>query len=693
MAPASSMPGSINRHRSSRPRSMQACLSCRSRKVRCDVDSRGQPSQQIPRRRPGRLIRDASSQHQQSSCEDVDQVSQAALSATETLTVGAPDDDAPSIGLGLPFQLDTEIPWQRDQLETLDAAGSTDDGINGGTSSSSEPTWAEEHRLDGSNAGSIRPGKRRTDGKSMVLYSHYQYLSVGNMHIIPHEDVSYLEAQGCFHVPTRPTLDNFVERYFAHLHVLLPLLHEGDFWDMYSDKENSAPRQKISLLVFQAMLFASCNLLYELETESAPLPLAQAAILMMGWVPPSNNNLNPYKKWLGIAIQHARSINADRYAEGLEAPTLPCTAQNTVVSNRELQQSDQVMIEKSDALLKDWYARATVQFPPQQDSYERHTTKRPEDDKSVVLHTHLMYIYYHTASIALCNYRILRESISANHMNETRESASQITQLDRSCSELQESTVKVTRCFDVLTQRRLTRWLPISALSSLSKEFTFEPLANSNSISASNQGRLNILVEAMKAFMPQYYGAEWIKETARYVANLAQIDSQSRCHAGRESNTDWIQVLKSRPSSYLRMTWTVDLCISKGRLPEEYDFPAWLRGQLCLAKDPKPSLQVEKSWAPPPVESETLESALNYDMEQSLDLIPSLVDFLPSEQLQGSEDGDVEFLREPTAAAKFGVSDGQIRNRDMFTDEASCAIDLDGMEWTLFGVMQDSAEK
>jgi hypothetical protein len=110
-----------------------------------------------------------------------------------------------------------------------------------------------------SDSGSIRQVRQRASTKPTVLYSHCGYITIGNLHKIPHEDVNYLEAQGCLHIPTRPTLDNFVEQYFTHIHVLLPLLNEGDFWDMYFQNEGSASPDKISLLVFQAVLFSSCS--------------------------------------------------------------------------------------------------------------------------------------------------------------------------------------------------------------------------------------------------------------------------------------------------------------------------------------------------------------------------------------------------------------------------------------------------
>ncbi|KAH6972114.1 hypothetical protein BKA56DRAFT_677088 [Ilyonectria sp. MPI-CAGE-AT-0026] len=756
-----------------------------------------------------------------------------------------------------------DMPWWEGQLESLPAV-STEDGINSGDigheshqttathterdfgqsqygeridviplsgTASSEPTSIESHRQAASDAGSIHHRKRRTDGNqrpSTVLYSHYRYLSVGNLHSIPHQDVSYLEAQGCLHVPTRPTLDNFVEQYFAQMHVLLPLIHEGEFWDMYSDKGDAVPRRTISLLVFQAMLFASCTfvpqetiqklgfsslrtartefyrrtkLLYDLETESEPLPLAQAALLMMGWVPPSNTTLNPYQKWLAIGIQHARSINADRYAESLE-PAIPlspdqsmhhnalrrlwwcciildrvsplCTRfrlhithdrfdfknsiplgmsdlegemyrssiftpatkrrhialftkflefiviltdvltlvfpfDDSVMSKWESQKSDHAVVERSDALLKDWYARASAQFPPHDDSQAQRPGRR-ERDKSVILHTQLMYIYYHTAAIALCHYKILRESVNLQPINKAANDAEQTVQLDKRCKELQDSTCKMTQCFGNLTQRRLTRWLPITAvaclatplalhvmtarLSCLSKELAFDPLSGSNSVSVTNQNRLDVLVEAMKTFVPQYDGVEWVKEVARHVANLAQINSQSLCQADRASITDWSQMLTSQPNTYLRMTWTVDVCMSKGRLPEERDFPAWLRDQLGLAKGPKPHSQREQPRVSSLAEPRTFDPGLNYDPQQSIDdLIPSLAEFLPTGQVPGGENDSSEFLTGSIDTMIQGYSGSQTRDRDVFAGEASQPIDVDGMEWALFGVMEELVER
>lgn len=101
------------------------------------------------------------------------------------------------------------------------------------------------------------------------------------------------------------------------------------------------------------------------------------------------------------------------------------------------------------------------------------------------------------------------------------------------------------------------------------------PAAASSSSSSTNQKRMTVFTEAMKAFRPRYEGTEWIAETVRHVSSLAQSLAES---AG-SFVADWTDLLARHTSSYLLMTMTIDVCISQGRLPEERDFPAWLRGR------------------------------------------------------------------------------------------------------------------
>lgn len=69
-----------------------------------------------------------------------------------------------------------------------------------------------------------------------------------------------------------------------------------------------------------------------METEDSQLCLAQAALLLTCWVPGSKAafQLKPNSTWLSLAIQHARSINADRCTTS--TPTASTTAGTTMSS-------------------------------------------------------------------------------------------------------------------------------------------------------------------------------------------------------------------------------------------------------------------------------------------------------------------------------------------------------------------------
>jgi hypothetical protein len=95
--------------------------------------------------------------------------------------------------------------------------------------------------------------------------------------------------------------------------------------------------------------------------------------------------------------------------------------------------------------------------------------------------------------------------------------------------------------------------------------------------SALKQHRLNILIEAMKTYQPQYDGVDWVSETIRHIVNLAQLDTSSPTPKNSVIS-DWTDILASQPSFYLRLALTMDLSLSKGRLPSDGDFPLSLRG-------------------------------------------------------------------------------------------------------------------
>lgn len=102
-----------------------------------------------------------------------------------------------------------------------------------------------------------------------------------------------------------------------------------------------------------------------------------------------------------------------------------------------------------------------------------------------------------------------------------------------------------------------------------------------NPQAAVKQHRLNILIEAMRTYQPQYDGVDYVSEAIRHIVNLAQLESMpDSAHVveSGQSITEWTDILSTQPIVYLRIAMTLDLSFSKGRLPEESDFPMCLRG-------------------------------------------------------------------------------------------------------------------
>ncbi|KAL2214556.1 hypothetical protein CC79DRAFT_151218 [Sarocladium strictum] len=300
-------------------RAAKACLACRARKVRCDASKTSQP------------------------CTNCRLNSQKCLVVSRASRLST-----------LSWQRQRSQRKVRNQPAVLEEPGSGADcnpeARRESCNSDDDPKFPSPNvqpspvSYDEESSAARRPAAR-----PMVLYSHFPFLAMNNIHMIAAEELNFLELQGCLHFPIERFMNDFVQQYFLYVHPFMPLIDEGEFWEMYHGNGTQATeRSTISLLVFQTMLFSSCTfvpmttirrlgypdllsaraafyrkakLLYDMNTEASPLHLAQAALLLMSWIPPDNLFLNPFRTWLGLAIQHARSINADCLMNSTESPT------------------------------------------------------------------------------------------------------------------------------------------------------------------------------------------------------------------------------------------------------------------------------------------------------------------------------------------------------------------------------------
>ncbi|KAI1177379.1 hypothetical protein F4777DRAFT_214880 [Nemania sp. FL0916] len=756
-----------------RKRASKACLSCRARKVRCDVSQRGRPCMNCYLDSETCIVTSRASRFRKAEREGNQrgQPSHPSHRVHDRSHTSVVDDTANTAGdresvssqpefvdhVDDPCAVEHVHPPHIAFEENMDIQQDQQlySGFNGHPESpfsrlpnaqyvfnNPSPTPLQSFGSLGNSGspfmGSDNPATINAD----ITYSYYPFLSISNLHNVIPQDVNFLESQGCFRIPTREILDEFVQQYFLHIHPLLPFINEGDFWNLYCRQGSLGAGQTMSLLVFQAMLFSCCNfvsktsikalgfpnirtaratlyrrtkLLFDFDTESSLVCVAQAALLLTYWAPNwSLASKKPNTAWLGVAIQNARSAEAHIYSamptfspvtepveykkqNSLKRLWWCCVFRDRLVSlnmRRSIQVSrahfdvdsnnslsfsdlsDEISLSKvyntetkrrlieifiqlgalcsvmtdllalvfplddapgwgrrnraedadkvreCKAALRTWYRTATIRFP----MFSRGSApNRKAGDKhfrhdSVILYTNLMYMFYYSAQAALCQHEVL-QAVMASASPNTESNLRGFSNVYESRNELQDAASGVTECMNELIQRRLARWLPITAisctamplvlhiidvkLSSQNKRIRATPEEQRRT--ALKQQRLNVLIEAMKTYQPQYDGVDYISETIRHIVNLAQIDPPSNvpnssgasavvAASSSDNNSvnggikpiisDWTDILASNPGSYLLLSLTMDISMSKGRLAKETDFPVKLRGLFAQGLSP-----------------------------------------------------------------------------------------------------------
>ncbi|KAF5644857.1 cutinase transcription factor 1 beta [Fusarium sp. NRRL 25303] len=493
-------------------------------------------------------------------------------------------------------------PWQNWQMDPLDFAPIPESTVYDGWSSSM-PT-EKQPRLDP---------------------------IVGNLHAIPYQDVTYLEAQGCLHVPNPLILDVFMKAYFTYAHVSVPLIDEGEFWEMFSSATSNSQRISMSLLVLRSMLFASSTLLFDMEAETSHLPLAQAALMLMKWVPesPTTTSPVPYRTWLSLAIHHAKLINAHRHSGICDVGTtanepqsrtlrrlwwccIICDRLSSLACRFRLQitpdmfdmencvplgfadlqseihrsnvfspatkrqlislfsknlsllmllteiipvaypfetrlgsipdfsAQEEEIIRNSCDRLEEWYNTAKAEFPP----FHQITTAEDNDSaKSVTVHTNLMYIYYHTSCVALCNRRVFTQISGTGSPDFHLEDFPDGSRSNEIRGDIEDSVQGLSKCIGALTGSHLIKYLPITVLCYEDDEapshferwpvFSLDP----------TQKHLQVVLDATDTFSAQYYGSQWVREAAEHVAKLAKSFNKLSLQSGQEATKDWVDVL------------------------------------------------------------------------------------------------------------------------------------------------------
>lgn len=96
----------------------------------------------------------------------------------------------------------------------------------------------------------------------------YPFIDSQFLSSLPPEDVVFLFSKGCRTLPDEDAIDEFARQYFKRLHPSVPVVDEVEFWRIVYQQDGCSG--KISLFVFQAILFAGCPVSHVLTREWHP---------------------------------------------------------------------------------------------------------------------------------------------------------------------------------------------------------------------------------------------------------------------------------------------------------------------------------------------------------------------------------------------------------------------------------------
>ncbi|KAJ5833477.1 hypothetical protein N7474_001788 [Penicillium riverlandense] len=274
-------------------RAAAACYHCHWRKVRCDAALTGFPCTncKLDERddctlRPNTTARFKKLQKDDGECsppkstgaEGHQRVTPPASSENES----TPQAETLLQDLGypdMPAQVGTDLPLEMPHSANLPG-----------------PFSVDPSQMMLGNAGFAVPGQN--------------FLDLEGLSTLPMSEVHILATNGCLEIPPKPAIDVFLGKYFLLLHPCLPILDESQFWNIYL-QSNDSPigSPKISLFVFQAMLLASCAVLYDTGFENDPLARAQGSMLLTFHTTAEDPQAT--MTWNLCAIQNAMMLRID----------------------------------------------------------------------------------------------------------------------------------------------------------------------------------------------------------------------------------------------------------------------------------------------------------------------------------------------------------------------------------------------
>ncbi|KAG7110769.1 Cutinase transcription factor 1 beta like protein [Verticillium longisporum] len=411
-------------------------------------------------------------------------------------------------------------------------------------------------------------------------------------------DIVFLQTKGCFHIPNKPILDEFMREYFLHVHPFLPLLDEAEFWAAYRIETPDEATTKVPLLVFQAMLFTASNFVPLTVVKALgflSIQSARAAFYNRAKDPKHHQRVQRNRTntaWLSFAIHQARCAKA-HLAWDIELAVKSSDSS----SQRNLHDIQMLKRLWWCCIIRDRFLsigmRRSMQIPTaypvlKPSDFENELThseqaqpspgRKPSGlrQRSVIVHTNLLHIFYFACRIALSHREMLLDP-----QDDKPPSTTAVSPKSSQGQEVREAALGMTSCLQELLQVDLIRYLPLSAIAFFmtplllhTLDFMLRPRHSTTADIMAKEERLKVLIDAMRMYRTFYDGIDWISGAVRQAANLARPDDTSIEGSGA---TSWIDICFHHPSLYMRLALTLDMAVSEARVPQKSEIVALLQ--------------------------------------------------------------------------------------------------------------------
>ena len=246
-------------------------------------------------------------------------------------------------------------------------------------------------------------------------------------------------------------------------------------------------------------------------------------------------------------------------------------------------------IEQTRSKLLEWFNRFSLQALSHAEANQFHV--------SVTLYTDLLYVYYHSARLALCQYEIFILKPSVTLASSESDHAQS---LYHAKEEMQTATAATTEIVKVLIMLKAAQYLPVSmvaytALPLILTALNFK-MSSGHVEEDARRRQLEVYVEAMRLYRKKYDGTEQLSAVVEKVLNEAEPETRRICSTSgpnsperslalSRKSKDWSDILNQRPTVYLRLTLGLDMALSRGKFPKATDFPASCRIAEIDGKD------------------------------------------------------------------------------------------------------------